>query len=542
MTGQSLPVFAIFEGGGAKGLAHLGAAIAMYDNEIEMVGVAGSSAGAFVAALLAGGYRGADLYDPMAPTNNILTRYGLTPLELLGTAEWSHSIELRSRALATGLRVLKFGAFATKVFRRADREIIETFERIGRLNGYFSTEKVRDFINARLREKLVDLFADKGKSASAVPDRVTFADLDTATFPQLRPLKIVATDIGRGCHVLFSRGTTPCAEIGEAVAASIAIPFVFKPVTMTSYKGGPFVDGGLVSNLPTWVFVEEKLSYERRRPAEPPVAILAFSLMPDVDTTVEQGLQVPGFVQYAIAVATSAVFGGQSIPNMFVEDVVSIPLATDLDTMQFDAGPTLIREAVEKGRIDAKRSINRDLRLRPRRIAEILRSIVEEGRSRIDDMRQMHGLDPIGRMRAAVIGRWGNTALRVLHSVGMDDDADDRLMLDPEGPGTARVFRERAICYVPVQKVGSGAVLFSGVSMMTKYETASLWAGMRFMICIPIYDQDQWTLTPADRADCSHALCLDSDTNLGQGISLDSLNEWFVDTSVTLQACLEKEG
>jgi hypothetical protein len=113
---------------------------------------------------------------------------------------------------------------------------------------------VRDFVNARVHERLRDLWAYSGRNPANV---IRFVDLDYETYPQLRPLKIIATDIPQMRPVLFDRIRTPNVPIGDAVAASIAIPIVFRPVAV---RGLPnelgqalFVDGGLVSNLPFWV-------------------------------------------------------------------------------------------------------------------------------------------------------------------------------------------------------------------------------------------------------------------------------------------------
>ena len=61
------PVFLVFEGGGAKGLVHLGALHAFEDAERQghlcAKGWAGTSAGAMVATLAAVGYRASALFD-----------------------------------------------------------------------------------------------------------------------------------------------------------------------------------------------------------------------------------------------------------------------------------------------------------------------------------------------------------------------------------------------------------------------------------------------------------------------------------------------
>jgi NTE family protein len=46
-------VFLVFEGGGAKGIVHVGALRALEKRGVEIAGVAGTSAGAIVASLVA---------------------------------------------------------------------------------------------------------------------------------------------------------------------------------------------------------------------------------------------------------------------------------------------------------------------------------------------------------------------------------------------------------------------------------------------------------------------------------------------------------
>ncbi len=80
-------IYAIFEGGGARGVTHLGAVAGVENEEFVFAGVAGASAGAFVAALIAAGYGSAELLSPQSGTN-LLAKRGLTPLDLLGRDAW----------------------------------------------------------------------------------------------------------------------------------------------------------------------------------------------------------------------------------------------------------------------------------------------------------------------------------------------------------------------------------------------------------------------------------------------------------------------
>lgn len=271
-------IYAIFEGGGAKGIAHLGAVAAIEQLQIGVAGVAGASAGAFVAALLAAGYRSHELLDPATPTSNLLSAQNLGPLDLLDTRKWRRfNAMLHSTGWLAGAALLAGapGAFCVRPVATA------TLAMLGHGLGHFSTEAVRDFVNDRVRERLGDLWANSGKGGE-VPDPVCFEHLDYETFEQLRPLKIIATDVLQMRPVLFDRIRTPKVPIGDAVAASIAIPVVFQPVTVRglpeNFGKALFVDGGLVSNLPFWVFGEEKMAVERANPGDPPVPIVAFTL------------------------------------------------------------------------------------------------------------------------------------------------------------------------------------------------------------------------------------------------------------------------
>src|SRR3712207_2804721 len=55
--------FVAFAGGGAKGVVHVGALKALEERDVELKGLAGTSAGAIVAALVASGFRADDLID-----------------------------------------------------------------------------------------------------------------------------------------------------------------------------------------------------------------------------------------------------------------------------------------------------------------------------------------------------------------------------------------------------------------------------------------------------------------------------------------------
>ena len=60
-----MDAFGVFQGGGLKGFAHVGALQAADEKGVRFRGLAGTSAGAIVAALAAVGYTGKELLDTL---------------------------------------------------------------------------------------------------------------------------------------------------------------------------------------------------------------------------------------------------------------------------------------------------------------------------------------------------------------------------------------------------------------------------------------------------------------------------------------------
>src|SRR5436309_1810060 len=60
---------AVFEGGGVRGIGHVGAITVAEQLGYHWDYIAGTSAGAIVAALLAAGYSGTEMYDIMSEVN-----------------------------------------------------------------------------------------------------------------------------------------------------------------------------------------------------------------------------------------------------------------------------------------------------------------------------------------------------------------------------------------------------------------------------------------------------------------------------------------
>jgi predicted acylesterase/phospholipase RssA len=115
--------------------------------------------------------------------------------------------------------------------------------------GAYSTEQLRNWLN----DTLTHLLPESRR-------RIRFSDL-------LLPTWVVATDLDDRAIQVWSSDTTPEYEVAAAVAASCALPFFFQPVD------GRYVDGGVLSNLPAFVFAQ--------RPRRTSDRVLAFTLEAD---------------------------------------------------------------------------------------------------------------------------------------------------------------------------------------------------------------------------------------------------------------------
>jgi NTE family protein len=84
---------------------------------------------------------------------------------------------------------------------------------------------------------LAGLLPEGSLSAAGIANRVD--ELAGGTWPA-DPLWVVAVDLARGTRTVFGRDGAPRSRLGQAVAASCAVPAFFAPVTIDGHR---YVDG-----------------------------------------------------------------------------------------------------------------------------------------------------------------------------------------------------------------------------------------------------------------------------------------------------------
>jgi len=212
MTDESKKVDVVFEGGGVKGIGLVGAVAVTEEKGYHFENVAGTSAGAIVAALIAAGYKAPKL-------KQVIENLDYNDFKDTGIVD---KIPIIGFALSLG------------------------FER-GIYEGEFFEKWLRELL-ARAPSKPVK----------------TFRDLRTGDDdPRYRyKLQVIATDITRGMMLVLPRdiedyGIDPDdLEVARAVRMSMSIPFFFEPVILKDKRGADcyIVDGGVLSNFPVWLF------------------------------------------------------------------------------------------------------------------------------------------------------------------------------------------------------------------------------------------------------------------------------------------------
>lgn len=210
--------FGVFEGGGVRGIALAGAYQSAHDNGVRFGAVAGTSAGSIIAALIAAGAR------PEKIAEFLRNKQFQDLLCEVDKNERLYKRPLWSRPARWVLPA-----------RYSDRL---TLWHDGALHGVRELKKWVDEILCEVTGKVGPL---------------QFADLDL-------PLYVVSTNLKSSCAYVWNEKNCGPVTVAQAVVSSCAIPGFFPPQVLGN---GVFVDGGMLSNLPAFVFsrpeVQEQL-------------------------------------------------------------------------------------------------------------------------------------------------------------------------------------------------------------------------------------------------------------------------------------------
>lgn len=502
-----MEVFGVFEGGGAKGLAHVGALRALEERGFRFRAVAGTSIGAIIASLVAAGFKSEELFAVRDGTEVGLLSEDLEK-KLLDAAEYLRICRLRhhlsflfgagggligrvsGRVLGSlpltwvaGVLAANFSIVPYALHNRVFRDLW--------LNaGAVSTIKLRNWLDEVLSEKLG---LDGGE--------VMFRDLPVE-------LRVIATDLTQGDVKLFSKKATPDTPVADAVAASMAYPLFFKPVQIGA---SILVDGGLASNAPAWVLDDLRDSSDVRVPT------FAFRLLDTNDTqrAVHDRSAKPLLLWQAVArFMASSLNSRSALETRRIEDFHLMELRTEVSTLDFDAVNKNKAATVDRGVVGVSEYLTRKIGPRdPQLMERALRAFIPvvSALTHSDDTVRAYLIQPTDAINC-----------RVVYSALLEGDADDALVMRSNSRSQAMCLSLREPVLIRVSSVSTG----DRVSAATKYVHAARPADVTHVYCCPIFaSQNEWCiLQPPDRGEPIAALCFDFCSGDDEGL-LDPITE-----------------
>jgi predicted acylesterase/phospholipase RssA len=286
----------VFQGGGCRAAAFAGAYTEAVEHDVHFAEVAGTSAGSITAALIGAGAKPAQLSKSIADLDfkQFMAEPDPVPRSAMSVLVRSTLSVLRRTPLA------RYTYFVSHL-------------------GMYSSSEIQKWVEQELHLLLPHI----GNRP------IRFGDLPIPTW-------VVATDLKTGNVETWSTRSTPNEEVAPAVRASCSIPVFFQPVASR------YVDGGTLSNLPTFVF---------SGPGDRPLSsrILAFTLEAqddDPDLSSASGL---------VRSLLNAVVDGSRDLQLHIQrgvHVISIPTgdvkATDFEKMTPDTVALLVGKGQEK--------------------------------------------------------------------------------------------------------------------------------------------------------------------------------------------------
>lgn len=274
--------YLVFSGGGVKAFAYNGALGSLDKKEIlyddngnlKIKGIAGTSAGAIVAGLIAIGYKPAELLDIMKHLN------------------------------------------FNKLFHDDNGPITDAYDFITSY-GLCKGQTLIDLLGKLIRDKtgnedytLEDLYREKGIT-----------------------LVTVTTNLNCSCSIYMYPGN-PIKQysnvaIKDAIRMSAGIPFAFEPIT---YNGDLFVDGGVLDDYPIHVF-DGKFPGDpeaRLNLCPPNPYVLGLKIMPNnelLNYQLAERCNISGFYEYVDSFINTCLIDGDRrvmIPSFWLRSIIII--------------------------------------------------------------------------------------------------------------------------------------------------------------------------------------------------------------------------
>jgi predicted acylesterase/phospholipase RssA len=513
----------VLEGGGAKGLAHIGALKALDDYKIKIGNVSGTSAGAIAVALFASGYTPDDMYNPKTGTgifpDNLLSiilknkkdklcLYSyvaiiITYILVLWAGLWLF-IPTKIYAILLSIYTLILIILPNISFNKKSppiKALIETFLILFSIItlspmvlisvpffwhfGLLSTNGVREWLIDTLKK------SPKLKGVDNIED-VTLGEFYKLTHVNL---KIIATDLTNKKLVAFSGDNQQTNDIKliDSIIASMCIPIVFKCCDIKSkHYTSRFVDGGMLSNFPAWVHRKNLLMSELTHTIGIKIFDNKFLLekTPTLDTP----------LSYIKSIVQTALWGSSSIENISVRALVNIPINTgNVTTLKFNLKDSEKKELYNSAYKQTISCLEKNYTLFPSNSIKSWLEIISTVIGKVIFQEQINDNVNIRSSLSSYVDTDLNIS-KLIHTYNMDNDIDKHLEFSyEEGVSGISLRTGQPLSYLTsINK----AICIQGLYLTSQQKKQLNLPGSRnqlvnknvdFILSIPLFDPDELT-------------------------------------------------
>jgi NTE family protein len=313
----------------------------------------------------------------------------------------------------------------------------------------------------------------RAKLGDDVPEGFTFSELRARG---LRPLKVVASDLSSRTPVVFS-AVDEDAPVLSAVRGSMSYPFIFKPLIHNQRR---FVDGGLCSNLPAFVFDNERSQDQR--------PLIAFDLV----SPPKEPPNPYGMGEFVSDLLETALEAGDYLRGQAKDFYrVEIPTPEGIGTLDFDISAAQLSSLVDAGYVRTSQFIFRELApwTQARNLVERLQALYAPAeevrfvlRHFVDNLASTLG---ITSLRASIMMPTGRGTRIVVYQVGMETDPDQDLEIEQDAGCSGQCWDDKAPAYADLQEAAANPESFG----LTPQQQAKIRGDRRSMLSVPIFER-----------------------------------------------------
>ena len=256
----------VFEGGGAKGMAFVGAYRALTDGGHKAGRLLGTSAGAIAATLIAAGYTPKEMHEALNEKDDsgksVFNGFMGAPAKFTDTEIEQCSLqrlfnEINIPLVPEGLEKM----LDTAIFKwLANNDLGCHFFAFVERGGWYGA----DAFVSWLEEKLDKDCNDRNEKPVS---KMTLKEFSKAKKNKAKvELSVVASDTTEGRILILNHRTAPNCPLVWAVRISMSIPFLWEEVVwneewgkynINDINGHVIVDGGVLSNFPIELFISD---------------------------------------------------------------------------------------------------------------------------------------------------------------------------------------------------------------------------------------------------------------------------------------------